>query len=235
MAAESACDLIGQAPDLASGGGAVARWLAPGAFFQIVFVGASFYLEGTGRTKPGLVAMAAANLVNLALNWLLIGGNWGAAELGAEGAAIAATIARAVMCFGLVIWLLGLPEFAGYREGSWRPWGPGGWRSGSELRRIGVAGGAAYFFETFAFAALAQAAGLLGATALAAYTILHNVEATVFMIALGLSVATAVRVGQSVGRGDRNEARIIGFAGLTASDPRRRNRHRATRFCADHL
>ena len=57
------------------------------------------------------------------------------------------------------------------------------------MRRIGFAGGAAYFFETVAFAALAQAAGLLGATALAAYTILHNIEPLVFMVALGLSVA----------------------------------------------
>jgi MATE family multidrug resistance protein len=85
------------------------------------------------------------------------------------------------------------------------------------MRRIGVAGGAAYFFETFAFASLAQAAGLIGATALAAYTILHNIEATVFMIALGIAVATAVRVGQSAGAGDVGEARFAAFAGLAAA------------------
>lgn len=209
--------LIGQAPQLAAGGGGVARMLAAGAFFQIVFVGASFYLEGTARTKPGLVAMAAANVVNLGLNWLLIGGQWGAPAMGAEGAALASTLARAVMCAGLVLWMLRLPEFAAHRAGPRRLWGPGGWGAGAEMRRIGLSGGAAYFFETFAFASLAQAAGLLGTTALAAYSILHNIEATVFMIALGLSVATAVRVGQAVGAGDRREARIIGFAGLTAA------------------
>ena len=86
------------------------------------------------------------------------------------------------------------------------------------MRRIGLAGGAAYFFETFAFAALAQAAGLLGATALAAYTMLHNIEATVFMIALGLSVATAVRVGQAVGA--RRPRTRRGSSGSPASPPR---------------
>ena len=200
-----------------AGGGAVARMSAAGAFFQIVFTAASFYLEGTGRMKPGLVAMVAANVVNVALNWLLIGGNLGAPELGAPGAALASTLARFVMAAGLVVWLLALPEFAPWRARAFSLWGPGGWAAGAEMRRIGLAGGASYFFETFAFAALAQAAGLLGATPLAAYTVLHNVEAMVFMIALGISVATAVRVGQAAGAGDVGEARFAALAGLAAS------------------
>ena len=53
--------LIGQAPELVAGGAAVAWMSAPGVLFQIVFAAASFYLEGTGRARPGLVAMAGAN------------------------------------------------------------------------------------------------------------------------------------------------------------------------------
>ena len=55
---EPALRLIGQTPGARRGrrrGRADAG--APARFFQLVFVGASFYLEGTGRTKPGLVAM----------------------------------------------------------------------------------------------------------------------------------------------------------------------------------
>ncbi len=208
---------IGQDPVLADGGAAVALWLAPGALFQLLFVGAGFYLEGTRRMKPGLIAMIAANVVNLVLCWLLVGGRWGIPALGAEGAAISATLSRVVMAVGLLWWMLRLPEFSGWAGRGLRLWGPGGWRAGREMRRIGLAGGAAYFFETFAFAALAQTAGLIGATALAAYTILHNIESIVFMIALGISVATAVRVGQALGSGDRAEARLIGVAGLTAA------------------
>jgi MATE family multidrug resistance protein len=188
--------------------------LAPGALFQIVFVAATFYLEGTGRPRPGLVAMAAANLLNLVLGWLLIGGRLGLPALGADGAALGATLARAAMAAGLVVWMLRLPEFARLRAGAPSLWGPGGWAAGREMRRIGLAGGAAYLFETVAFATLAQAAGLLGPTPLAAYTVLHNIEALVFMIALGVSVATAVRVGQAAGAGDPVEARFAGFAGL---------------------
>lgn len=208
---------IGHDADLVRAAASVALWLAPGALFQLVFAGASFYLEGTGRTKPGLVAMIAANLVNLGLNGLLIWGMLGAPQMGAEGAALASTLARFVMMAGLLVWMWRLPEFDGVRGAAFRLWGPGGWGPGAEMRRIGMAGGAAYFFETVAFSAVAQTAGLLGTAALAAYSILHNIETTVFMIALGLAVATAVRVGQAMGAGDRHEARSIAFAGLSAA------------------
>lgn len=208
--------LVGQAPELVAGGAAVALIFAPGTLFQVVFVAAGFYLEGTGRTRPGLVAMIGGNILNVALNWLMIGGNLGFPAMGAEGAALATTIARAAMLAGLLVWMLRLPEFAPWLR-SLQLWGPGGWAAGEEMRRIGIAGGAAYFFETVAFATLAQAAGLLGATALAAYTILHNIEAMVFMVALGISVGTAVRIGQSAGAGDRGEARLAGLAGVAAA------------------
>jgi MATE family multidrug resistance protein len=214
---ETALHLIGHEPGLAAASGRVARILAPGALFQILFVAASFYLEGTGRTKPGLVAMIAANLVNLLLCLGLVGGRFGLPALGADGAAIAGTIARFVMALGLIGWMVTLPEFRAYRGRVGGFWGPGGWSAGAEMRRIGIAGGAAYCFETFAFATMAQAAGLLGTSALAAYTILHNVEAMVFMVALGISVATAVRVGQSAGAGDVPEARAAGVAGVIAA------------------
>jgi MATE family multidrug resistance protein len=214
LAAGPLLRLIGHTPELVAGGGSVARVLAPGALFQIVFVATTFYLEGTGRPRPGLVAMAVANVLNVGFGWLLIGGRLGLPALGADGAALGATLARAAMAAGLLVWMLRLPEFAALRAAPLSRWGPGGWTAGREMRRIGMAGGAAYFFETFAFAALAQMAGLLGPAPLAAYTILHNIEALVFMIALGVSVATAVRVGQAAGAGDAVEARFAGYAGL---------------------
>ncbi|WP_299134761.1 MATE family efflux transporter [uncultured Amaricoccus sp.] len=208
---------IGHEPALASGAGSVARMLAPGALFQIVFVAGSFYLEGTARTKPGLVVMIAANVVNFLLCRLLIGGGFGLPAMGAEGAALAGTIARFLMAAGLLVWLLRLPEFDPWRGRFFGFWGPGGRIAGAEMRRIGFAGGAAYFFETVAFASLSQAAGLLGTGALTAYSILHNVESTVFMVALGLSVATSVQVGRAAGRGDAAEAIFSGLAGLAAT------------------
>ncbi|RMF39418.1 MAG: MATE family efflux transporter [Alphaproteobacteria bacterium] len=213
--AEPFLRLIGHVPELAAGGGLIARWLAPGAFLQILFVAAAFYLEATKRMLPPLLFMAVANLVNIALNWLLIGGEAGFPGLGAEGAAIASVIARAVMLGAILIYIARLPEIR--RLPSSGLWGPGGWAAGSRMRRIGLAAGVGMFFETMAFGTLNQIAGFISPEGLAAYTIGHQVEATIFMVALGLSVATAVRVGHAFGAGDRAGARFAGWSGLAAT------------------
>jgi MATE family multidrug resistance protein len=210
--------LIGQDEALAAGGGAVSLALAPGVLLQILYVTCAFYLEGTGRPKFAMLAMLAANLMNAGLNWALIFGNLGAPELGAVGSAVSTTAVRLFLAAALVWRILTLPEVraaGGLRR--WAGlWGPGGWAAGSEMRRLGYAAGLSVFFETSAFGALTQMAGLLGPTALAAYSIAHNLEATVFMVALGLSVATGVRVGGAMGAGRADEAAFAGWTGLGA-------------------
>ncbi|HEU0222933.1 MAG TPA: MATE family efflux transporter [Paracoccaceae bacterium] len=213
--AETWLHLIGQGPDLAAGGGLIARWLAPGAALQVLFIGVCFYLEGTKRMLPGLVLMAIANLVNVVGNWLLIGGELGLPEMGAEGAALASVLARLVMAAGILWYALRLPEIR--RLPTSGIWGPGGWRAAREIRVIGLASGVAYFFEVMSFAWLNQVAGLISPVALAAYSIAHQVEATIFMVALGLAVATAVRVGQARGARRMAEARFAGWFGLAAT------------------
>lgn len=210
-------ELLGQA--LAPGGGAVSRAIAPGVLFQVLYIACAFYLEGTGRPKPALVAMVVANLLNVGLNWVLIYGNLGAPELGAVGSAIGTSLVRVFLFVSLLIYILRLPEVraVGGLSRLGGLWGPGGWAAGTEMRRLGYAAGLSVFFETSAFGVLTQMAGWLGPVPLAAYSIGHNIEATVFMIALGLSVATGVRVGTAIGTRRPDEARFAGFTGLAAA------------------
>ena len=234
LAAGPLLRLIGHTPELVAGGGAVARMLAPGALFQIVFVAATFYLEGTGRPRPGLVAMAVANVLNLAPRLAADrrpprpAGD-GRRGRGARRDARAPRDGRRACSSGCCA----CPSSPRCARRRCTLWGPGGWAAGAEMRRIGLAGGAAYFFETVAFAALAQAAGLLGPTPLAAYTILHNIEALVFMVALGLSVAHrgARRPGRRRRRRRRGALRRLRRA-RDGDGPRRPRRARAARLRA---
>jgi MATE family multidrug resistance protein len=217
---ETILSLLGQKPALAAGAGAVAKPLAPGLMLQVLYVTCAYYLEAVGRPKPALVAMIAANLLNAALNYGLIYGNLGAPELGAVGSAIATSLSRLFLFGALLICILRREEMrAALAAGVSGPlgggfWGPGGWRAGAELRRIGLAAGLSVFFETSAFGAMTLMAGLIGPAAVAAYSIAHNVEATIFMFALGLAVATGVRVGGEAGAGRRAEAAFVGWIGL---------------------
>lgn len=208
--------LIGHDAPLVAGGGAFSRAVAPGVLFQVLYVTCAFYLEGTGRPKPAMLAMILANFANAGLNWVLIYGNLGAPELGAVGSALATTLVRVLLFAIVFVYILRLPEVR--EHGVLRRfdslWGPGGWAAGAEMRRLGYAAGLSVFFETSAFGAMTQMAGFLGPVAVASYSISHNIEATIFMIALGLSVATGVRVGGGSGAGRMDEAAFAGWTGL---------------------
>ena len=216
---EAVLALLGQTPELAAEGGAVARALAPGLAAQTIFTVSAFYLEATRRPMTGLVVMAGANLANLGLNWLLIYGHGGFPEMGATGAAIASTLVRfgaAGAMVAVILWQADAVK-AGVR-GAWETfWGPGGWRAGTMMRKLGLSAGLSNGFETIGFAAMALFAASLGPLALDAYAISHNLVATLFMVGLGLAVATGVRVGIETGRGRTDEAAYAGWTGLAVS------------------
>ena len=207
---------LGQTPDLAAAGGDVAVALAPGVIAQTIFAVCAFYLESTRRPMFALMAMIFANVLNAGLNWIMIFGHLGWPEMGAIGAATASTIAR-FAAMGLMIWYILAQRdavTAGVR-GAWETaWGPGGWRAGTMMRKLGLSAGLSNGCETVGFAAMTLIAGTLGIAALDAYAISHNLVSTLFMVGLGLAVATGVRVGQATGAGDAREAAFAGWTGL---------------------
>jgi MATE family multidrug resistance protein len=85
----------------------------------------------------------------------------------------------------------------------------------AEQRRIGFGAGASNFFEVAAFASMNLIAGWIGGLAVAAWTIVINVAAIVFMVPLGLSTGAAVRVGRAYGARDPRgviRAGLVAFA-----------------------
>ncbi len=204
---------VGHDPALAKGAGSTFFWLAlglPGLFLYIV---SAFFVEGLSKPKIAMMVVIFGNLVNLLGNWLLIEGNLGFAAWGADGAALALTIARWAMAAVLIGYILfALPGRARY---ALKP-GQGDARNASiaRLLRLGIPFGAAIGFESLAFSTLANFAGALGTTALAGYQASMNMNAFVFMIALGFSAAATVRVGNAVGREDALGVRLAGWTAL---------------------
>jgi multidrug resistance protein, MATE family len=82
---------LGQAPAISRGGGAVLVMFALGMPAMLMFAATTFFLEGIGRSTPGMAVMAIANVVNFGLNYALMFEPW---QMGAAGAALATSIAR---------------------------------------------------------------------------------------------------------------------------------------------
>jgi MATE family multidrug resistance protein len=183
--------LMGQSADLVHGGGAVIFALGLGAPAGLIAMASAVSLEGS--RKPALVAICVvgANLLNLAINWLLIGGQLGLPALGAVGSALSTSLVRCALAIALVI---GLRQVEGRRL--WARRVDGGeagaqWRLG--LSASATAGGMhalAIWLTVFA--------GWLGARSLAAYASCWVLNLPGMLLAMGLGDAIALRVA-SVG------------------------------------
>lgn len=190
---------IGLDPDLAEGAGRALHVFSLSLPFYLAATSIIFFLEAHGRAPVATAAMWAANAVNLALNLWLVPGDSGLPVQGAVASGWATFGARTALLVFLVAYLA---RWSRARElGLWArpPREPG---AAAEQRRIGYAAGSSYFIETAAFASMSIIAGWLGAAEVAAWAIVLNVAAIVFMIPLGLAAATSVLVGRSYGARD---------------------------------
>ncbi len=208
---ESFLLLSGQTPKLAAEGGRVLFLLGLGLPANLLFVTNSFFLEAIKRPLPGMVAMISMNVVNIALNWILIYGHLGISEMGAAGAAVATTISRFGLAIMLFVYIWRMHDHGDYgirtrQRTHWRDW--------QHQRALGYASGASGALESAAFATLTTFAGWLGTYALGAYSIALNLLSLIFMVALGIATATAVRVSMAHGRLNHRDLALAGWTGL---------------------
>ena len=191
--------VLGLGDELAEGAGRVLRVLALSLTPYAMSVALSSYLEATNRPMPGLIAMWLANAVNLALNLWLVRGGFGVPALGAVGASIGTFGSRLALLVALAVYIARHPASKAHgvfdKPATDRP-------AAIEQRRIGYGAGASYFVEAAAFSGMNIVAGWLGPLPVAAWSVILNVSAVVFMLPLGLSAATAVLVGQAYGARD---------------------------------
>jgi multidrug resistance protein, MATE family len=203
--------LIGQDPDIAAGGGRLMvhyAWSMPAI---LMMVATGFFLEGISKPRPSMIVTMMAVALNAVLNQVLIFGEFGAPELGGEGAVIATSIARWFMMIALVVYVWTMKDSVefGVRGGRFPDW-----HLGKTMRKIGYPFGIAQGIEASAFSSLVLMAGYLGTAALGAYQIAQNLIALAFMVAIGFGVATGVRVGNAIGRDDQQGISRAAWVGV---------------------
>jgi MATE family multidrug resistance protein len=147
-------------------------------------------------------------VVNLAGNWILVLGHWGAPRLGAEGAAWATCLSRIYMAgaLGYVLWKRD-PELLRI---SWKPEATRMWA----LLKLGAPAAGQIAVELGVFATVTVLVSRLNVIALAGHQIVLTTVSTTFMMPFGISSAAAVRVGFALGKGDRRAAARAGWTAL---------------------
>jgi MATE family multidrug resistance protein len=161
------------------------------------------YLAGLEKTQAVLWIIVAGVGLNIALNYAFIFGNWGAPELGIQGAGLASLIVNSMLFFGVVLYATNAaPEYALFLR-LWKL----DWDVFGTVARMGVPIGVTSLAESGLFAASAIMMGWLGTVPLAAHGIALQLTAATFMVHLGLSNTATIRAGTAMGRQD--EAHLL--------------------------
>lgn len=186
---------------------------SPSVPLFLVYTAQRQYLQGRGILRPALLVALAANVLNVALNRLLIFGGLGVPALGAVGSGIATSIVQASM--PLVMY--GLMRSQRLCEGAWEPWSRDA-LDRTELRKIlavGVPIGLHFAAEIWGFQIAGLWAGRLGKAELAANAVVLNLASISFMLPLGVGLGSVTRIGNLVGAGRSHDAQVSAWAALT--------------------
>ena len=204
VAGEQLFTVFGIETNLAAPSTPVMMILAISIPLHLLYVAGTFFLEAIKKPGISTAVMWAANVVNLALNLLWV------PDHGAVGSAWATVGARVFRAGVVLMWTDLLRNGAVYGVRKLGLPGP----SYRALLAVGVAAAVSQAVEAGAFSAMTVIAGRLGADTVAAYQILLNLMAFVFMIALGLAAATAVLVSEAIGRQAPADAARAGWTGV---------------------
>lgn len=173
------------------------------------------YSTSINQTKPIMLISLGGLAFNIAANWLLVYGNWGAPELGAIGCATATSIGLWLMLAAMLIWIRHDPAYRAsdpFVRWDWPHWG-----EILRMMRIGLPIGVTYFAEVSAFASVGLLVARFGVHATSAHQIALNFSSVIFMVPMSLGLALVTRVGLGLGQNDPRQARFASWVGVGIS------------------
>lgn len=193
-------EALGQDPRVAELAQDYLRIAGAGLVPALLIMVLKSYLSALHRAGIVLWATLGGTVLNAGLNWALIFGNWGAPEMGVQGAAVA-TLATQMLTLGVLALYAGLHP--ALRKGAlfgrlWRP----DWSMFGRVFRLGWPIGLTGLAEGGLFVASALMMGWIGTIELAAHGIALEVASITFGVHLALSTAATVRAGRAMGAGD---------------------------------
>lgn len=166
---------------------------------------------GLGHTRPAMFAGLVAMVTNVAANYVLIEPRFGLPGYGVAGAAWASVIGSLL---GFLTLLVPFLRGMGYEK-------PQGklalcWSEFFRVLRFGLPNGVNWFLEFGAFLLFINLfVAKLGTTALAAFSVVMQINSIAFQPAFGLASAGAIFVGEAIGRGAHREVwPIVRMTGL---------------------
>ena len=206
---------LGQDPALAGRAAEFMRAVQWALFPTLVIVVLRNFVAALGRPGVALAVTLVGILVNLAANWVLIYGKLGFPALGLVGSGLASTVTYSF----LAVVMAAIIQFHRLfrRTYVFGRLFRSDWSRLRDIVRIGTPIAFTLAFEVTVFSAAVYLMGLIDQTSVAAHAIALQIAAITFMVPLGISQATTIRVGLAFGARDRSWVTKAGSASLGLS------------------
>jgi MATE family multidrug resistance protein len=181
---------------------------------MMIFLVVKQFADGLSLTRIAMYVTLIGLAFNVFINWLLIFGHWGLPRLELDGAGYGTLASRSLMALIMLVYVFGSKHFKKYQiKGNWFKLQTQRVR---KILEIGIPSGLQYFFEVAAFGGSTLMIGWLenGSAYRAAHQIAIQMAAIAYMVVIGISAGSSIRVGNALGRKDYKNLRMAGFAGI---------------------
>ncbi|XP_077422938.1 multidrug and toxin extrusion protein 1-like isoform X2 [Vanacampus margaritifer] len=203
---ESILLVLGQEPEVASLSQLYVKIFMPSLPAAFLYELQSRYLQNQGIVWPQVITGFVVNLFNTLLNYIFIFVlNWGVV-----GSALAHAVSRffmAVILFTYILW-------KGLHKATWGGWSKDCLRDWGSYIHLAIPSMVMLCVECWTFEIAILLAGLISEVELGAQSVLYELSSAAYMFPLGVAVAGSVRVGNALGAGDTQLAKLS--AKLTA-------------------
>mgnify|MGYP000003499178 FL=1 len=211
----SILELLGQNPDMVENGGKVLNVFSFSIPFILIYANANFFLQSIKRPQVAMYAALVANVLNIAVNPVLVYGKFGFPELGAVGSATSTLIVRIFLALFMLYYIRRMkakPKVNKHfgLDRSYPTW----WSDSRNTRRLGYGVAIMSISANGSYAAVSTFAGWLGQQSMAVFVILINISSLVFMICFSISQATSIVVANAYGRRDKDGIICAACAGF---------------------
>ncbi|MDX2214769.1 MAG: MATE family efflux transporter [Oculatellaceae cyanobacterium bins.114] len=203
---------FGQAESIVVLTQAYLKAIAWGVLPALIFAAFRSTVTALSRPRPVLAITISGTLFNVVANYVLMFGKFGLPTLGLAGIGWASSLSFWLMLVALIIYIKTQPALLAC--GLFRHLHRFERQRFQELVGIGIPIGVLFAVEAGLFTITTFLMGYLGTTTLAAHQIALQTSALTFMVPMGISLATTIRVGQLVGQGDSDGARLAGYVGI---------------------
>ncbi|KAI9542394.1 hypothetical protein NQZ68_020741 [Dissostichus eleginoides] len=158
------------------------------------------YLQNQGIMWPQVISGAMGNILNVIINYIFLN----RLDLGITGSAAANAISQ----YSLAVFLFVYICFRGLHKATWDGWSAECLQEWGPFLRLAIPSMLMHCLEWWLYEIAGFLAGIISEVELGAQSIVYQLAAIVYMFPMGISVAASVRVGNALGAGNTEQAKL---------------------------